>query len=950
MDRSSGEVVECLCVPGSAASQLTHASHPLCLSESRRREGKGWKRGSLWLAYLLTDWGPAYVISNLYLETSPRDKIIIAFWVPFLLLHHARPDNISAYTMEDNELWLRLFLLALVKSLGSFIIVYRYILTECTADWFLRWASGIMLPLGILKYLESMLALRRSDLGRIRDHGLSNKQTYTIDDYRGDQGKPLVLKDDEALLVAHNLFEVSKGAFCDYKAKIDRDDITRMLFFGRWENMCTVVEMELSLMYDILYTKAAVVHTWHGYVIRLASPPLTATALLFFGLHCKKAMKKEDEVISYVLLVTTFLFDVRWLLRALASAWTHSYFKLMPHNWLKHEFWCQEVWEKLRRFVVSLCLSRLSVWLGTCSCPKVPKSYRRWVGTFGQLNLLDQCTAGNRHNLYSIPRLATESRDHSRSRGFQSEGYSRGLEIPDSVKKLVFSNICTNLFPDPAGSTNPQQPSYTDSPRSPRPPGKGPTDPQSSDTDTDRSPQPPGKGKPSTGLTGPEHPGGDVTPKFPEWPGHEKAPTGLMGFEQPGGTIIPCPGGWPGCGSKLPNYCTCVHPRSLDPHEHCLGILCGPQGPPYPREQMCNGVNDEPTLRLPYPREQMCNGVNDEPTLWPLCPREWICNDLDDQAAPWRQYPAERFCNSTNSEPPRLPYPWQVSAGMRNAPSEESNFKQQTYRWRYDRTPEPYEQVNLWRNVNASSGYDVKAASIKPTDQSDKDMGFPLELQEVILIWHIATDVFLSCSPRITGEESEEHAEVIKQMSDYMMFLIAKRPEMLPGLKLRSLYEETRDTLRKIRGIKAKIEGRKHTSYSTDEKKELLNWMLVNMGLYEGLRPAIVLEGTRLAWMLLSQVSKDGGSETAGEAPSTVGRLAYWIPRLLELPVGDMDDMLELVLDAWVRLLMYASIRCGRDAHAKQLSWGGELTTLVWIITEHAKNSVVKRHLESLFR
>jgi hypothetical protein len=46
--------------------------------------------------------------------------------------------------------------------------------------------------------------------------------------------------------------------------------------------MCKVVEMELSLMYDVLYTKATVIHTWVGYSIRVASLTASATVTLLF--------------------------------------------------------------------------------------------------------------------------------------------------------------------------------------------------------------------------------------------------------------------------------------------------------------------------------------------------------------------------------------------------------------------------------------------------------------------------------------------------------------------------------------------------------------------------------------------------------------------------------------------------------------------------------------------
>ncbi|XP_037474394.1 uncharacterized protein LOC119350870 [Triticum dicoccoides] len=739
-------------------------------SESRRREGKGWKRGLLWLAYQLTDWCPAYVISNLYLETLPCEKMIVAFWVPFLLLHNARPDNISAFISEDSELWLRVGVFVFLQSVGSAFIVYRYILHESTAG-LLRQASFIMVLLGLCKYVESAAALRRCNLNRIRRSfkKLQPNANSFRDDYGG--GKNLEgLKDEEALLFAHSLFDICKGAFSDYSVEYMNRDAVRSMFSGQWESMCKVVEMELSLMHDILYTKTSMVHTWHGYAVRVVSPPLTTAALVLFFIQCKECMnlKPIDKAVSYILLGTTLLHDVISLFRTLASGWTHSYFKRMSCNWFKHQFWCRGRWAKLRRFVVSLRLSRLSLWLWTCACPREPKSYRRWAGTFGQCNMFDQCTVGNRRNLYSIPGLTTESKGQLSSRGYEWEDHSRGLEIPDNVKKLVFINMCKHLFP----------------------------------------------------------------------------------------------------------------------------------GPELPHEQF---------VRVIVPPSQ--------------------CNRPDKQAV---------------------------------AEYSPRSYEQQTVHCSYSEArPEQHKLVNILENFYTDlPDTNEEAADMKHTDQSDEDMRFHLELQEVILIWHIATDVFLARRPSIEGGKSEELVKAIKQMSDYMMFLVAKRPQMLPGRTLGGLHEKTRRAVELIWKVAIP------TSHATKEKEVVAKWMLNNMddlndpnsaiwgGTQKmdkdnlndpGMNMTSVWRGAQLAQMLLNPPSK------RGESKGTVQVLAYWIPDLQQ-PHRDMEGMLEFILDAWVRLLMFASIRCSRDSHAKQLSCGGELATLVWIIMEHTKSSVVKKHLKSLLR
>lgn len=114
---------------------------------------------------------------------------------------------------------------------------------------------------------------------------------------------------------------------------------------------------------------------------------------------------------------------------------------------------------------------------------------------------------------------------------------------------------------------------------------------------------------------------------------------------------------------------------------------------------------------------------------------------------------------------------------------------------------------------------------------------------------------------------------------------------------------------------------------------------------------ATLWEGTQDAQVLLGQKS-DGKHRWSGTTmEKIVHKLSYWILDLRELPMEmDMNVMLKfIVLKAWVHLLMYASIRGSREAHAKQLSRGGGLTTLVWIIKEHVKDSVVRSKCPSFF-
>ncbi|CAL5008684.1 unnamed protein product [Urochloa decumbens] len=139
------------------------------------------------------------------------------------------------------------------------------------------------------------------------------------------------------------------------------------------------------------------------------------------------------------------------------------------------------------------------------------------------------------------------------------------------------------------------------------------------------------------------------------------------------------------------------------------------------------------------------------------------------------------------------------------------------------------------------------------------------EFEQDVLAWHIATCIFLSrAKVRKLPKSSTVHVPAIEAMSEYLMFLVAQRRQMLPGLVLHSLLDGTRRALKDI-------------------------------------------------W--------DRPRSFASQEETTRGR---------------EPQMLELIFNVWVDKLVYAGVRCSRECHAKQLSAGGELTTMLWIIVHHA--------------
>lgn len=79
----------------------------LVLAELRRRIDSGALRIFVWSAYVMADSIAIYAIGHLSVTSHAAEHQVMALWAPLLLVHLGGQDNITAYAIEDNRLWLR---------------------------------------------------------------------------------------------------------------------------------------------------------------------------------------------------------------------------------------------------------------------------------------------------------------------------------------------------------------------------------------------------------------------------------------------------------------------------------------------------------------------------------------------------------------------------------------------------------------------------------------------------------------------------------------------------------------------------------------------------------------------------------------------------------------------------------------------------------------------------
>ncbi|KAF8029926.1 hypothetical protein BT93_E2364 [Corymbia citriodora subsp. variegata] len=410
------------------------------LGDHRKYSPKVRIRALTWSAYLMADSVASYALGmitntvalidneneNENASTYPIENITMTlFWAPFLLLHLGGPDRITAFSLEDNELWSR-HLFSLFNQMIAIVIVFSIAWDESR---FYKLSMLMMVP-ALIKYGERVWVLwaASSDhfknfvpdlqpdhsrimeeykLKEIEGHKLIqltvNKvhkvmRTHVEADLKSLEEQPssekLYRQSQFELLAARGLVDIFKRIFADLLLSFDEYATSWSVLKGKnFLVVFRVIEFELGFLYDLLYTKALVIYSRVGLFLCFLSISVILVVLILFTFTHKNQLFSSsmfDINLSYALVVVALLLEIYALYGLLLSDWTacwlinHKWFGFMKLiNWFrplhKRRRWSNQIGQynllsvSLKEKQSSVCHRVLGFLLGVDKMPVVQK-------------------------------------------------------------------------------------------------------------------------------------------------------------------------------------------------------------------------------------------------------------------------------------------------------------------------------------------------------------------------------------------------------------------------------------------------------------------------------------------------------------------------------------------------------------------------------------------------
>ncbi|XP_066310894.1 uncharacterized protein [Miscanthus floridulus] len=306
----------------------------------RRRSSNALLRLSLWLAYLSADFIAVYALGYLsrhlpatttttangdrcYQEclqsqalSSPSHPLTL-LWAPFLLVHLGGQDTVTAFALEDNELWLRHLPNMMVQ-----VCLVLSVLWNSMAHNQLVIPAAFVFVAGVIKYGERIWALKCGSQKGLKSSANSSiivfdDSTQTTIVANESSGRRVYRHEDMHLQTDMKYSSIVKRAFHSNLG-------VHEVFAGRQiyqmepdtQRLFRLMEIELSMMYDDLYTKAKVIQARGGLILRCVSLTSSIVAFVLFLLmsnnkkrQYRSPPRSDDVVVTYILFIGAFCLE-----------------------------------------------------------------------------------------------------------------------------------------------------------------------------------------------------------------------------------------------------------------------------------------------------------------------------------------------------------------------------------------------------------------------------------------------------------------------------------------------------------------------------------------------------------------------------------------------------------------------------------------------------------------
>ena len=343
----------------------------LIIFGSRRKYTRGGLISFLvWVTYLSADWLATVSLGTLAnsqgdseSQTEDKNHVLKALWAPFLLLHLGGPDTITAFSLEDNSLWLRHLLGLFVHVIVAFYIYLR--------SWTSNALTFIAIPIfisGIIKYSERTWVLRSASTQQFEDSLLSSfaPTLQLSNQWHNENDSEL-----ECLHKAYSLFSLFKRLYANLSLRFAEGQRSYLLAVKNAQSSSfsfKLVEVQLEFLYDVLYTKAPIIYSPTGLIFRFITFVSSLSALLIFHIFIDRhAYARIDIHITYVLFIGAVFLEIYAVILLVSSDWTKR--------------WLTKNKTPLRNIMCSVI----------SYCGLILPHKRRWSESMAQHNLLTFC-------------------------------------------------------------------------------------------------------------------------------------------------------------------------------------------------------------------------------------------------------------------------------------------------------------------------------------------------------------------------------------------------------------------------------------------------------------------------------------------------------------------------------------------------------------------------------